>query len=376
MAVRRNGETGKGRLRWKVVLLVGIGVLGLVGASAVVGQGGGNAPSQAAASTPPAAPPPAPRPPTPYEKLPPVLVRVGQKEIKKEILLPILGNVEGGTPKQEQLAVEVAWMTAKGRAQHEVLYREAERRGIEMAPEDRASVEALEKRQQQAQEVVSQVGVDAADAIRQYRETMHVKRLLEQEIYDKVEVSQAELRESYDNSTEAYWHPETFRVRRLLVAMNPAKGREHMEATLKRALDLYRRAREKNADFGALARAHSEDALRSKGGLVPEFELQNSPFQDPRIIQLLRTLNPGEVSFPTYTEEGYLLVYMEKKTPVRRMTLKEATPLVRKSLQYEKGAPAAMKWAEELERAASVELLIPKPPSLDLPPAPSSPGVP
>lgn len=375
MAARRNGKTGTGRLRWKVVLLVGVGVLGLAGAGAVVGKGSGSATSPSASTTP-ATPPPAPRPPTPYEKLPPVLVRVGQKEIKKEILLPILGNVEGGTPKQEQLAVEVAWMTAKGRAQHEVLYREAERRGIEMAPEDRASVEALEKRQQQAQEVVSQVGVDAADAIRHYRETMHVKRLLEQEIYDKVQVSQAELQEAYEQSTEAYWHPETFRVRRLLVAMNPAKGREHMEATLKRALELYRRAREKNADFGALARAHSEDALRSKGGLLPEFDLQSSPFQDPRLIQLLRTLNPGEVSYPTYTEEGYLLVYMEKKTPVRRMTLKEATPLVRKALQYEKGAPDAMKWAEELERAAGVEVLIPKPPSLDLPPAPPSPGGP
>jgi parvulin-like peptidyl-prolyl isomerase len=373
MAARRNGETGRGRSRWKGVLLVGVGVLGLAGASAVVGQRGN---AQPQASTAPAAAPAAPRPPTPYERLPPVLVRVGQKEIKKEILLPILGNVEGGTPKQEQLAAEVAWMTAKGRAQHEVLYREAERRGIEMAPEDRASVEYLEKRQQQAQEVVSQVGVDAADAIRQYRETMFVKRLLEQEIYDKVEVSQAELQASYDRSTEAYWHPETFRVRRLLVAANPEKGREHMDAALKRAQELYRRAREKNADFAALARAHSDDALRSKGGLLGEFDLQNSPLQDPRVIQVLRALESGQVSHPIYTEEGYLLVFVEKKTPVRRMTLKEATALVRKSLQYEKGAPAAMQWAEELERAAGVELLIPKPPSLDTPPAWPSPGGP
>jgi peptidylprolyl isomerase len=376
MAARRNGETSRGRFRGKGVLLVGVGVLGLAGVVAVVGRGGSSQPPVVAASTTPAPAPAAPRPPTPYERLPPVLVRMGQKEIKKEILLPILGNVEGGNPKQEQLALEVAWMTAKGRAQHEVLYREAERRGIEMTPEDRASVEALEKRQQQAQEVVSQVGVDAAEAIRHYRETMHVKRLLEQQIYDKVEVSQAELQQAYDRYTEAYWHPETFRVRRLLVATSPEKGREHMDAALKRAQELYRRAREKNADFAALARAHSEDALRSKGGLVGEFSLQDSPIQDPRIIQLLRNLAPGEVSYPTYTEEGYLLVFVEKKTPVRRMTLKEATPLVRKAMQYEKGATSAMQWAEELERAAGVEVLIPKPPSLDLPPAPPSPGGP
>lgn len=327
----------------------------------------------AAAATPT---PPKPRPPTPYERLPAVVARIGQKELGKEVLRPVLEGVEGGSPRQEQLAQELAWMTAKGRVQHEVLYREAKRRGVEMSPEDRESVEFLEKREQQAQPVVSKVGLDAADAIRQYRETMVIKRLLELEIYDKVQVSPDELARAYEGTPEAYWHPEAYRVRRILVAADPAKGKEHMQAALERARALHSRASEPEADFAALARAESEGPLRSEGGLVGDFNLDEAPIRDPRVLQVIRSIEPGRASHPIYTDEGFQILYVEKKTPQRRMSLEEARPLVRKALQYEKGAPDAMRWAEELERAAGVEVLIPKPPSLDAPPAMPTPGSP
>lgn len=109
---------------------------------------------------------------------------------------------------------------------------------------------------------------------------------------------------------------------------------------------------ENKGDFGALARAHSEDASATKGGdlgwlspgdTVPEFE------------RAMNTLKPGEVSPPVQTPFGWHLIQVVERRN-EDMSKERQRLAARQVLRARKSDEAYQEWVRQLRDRAYVEL--------------------
>jgi peptidyl-prolyl cis-trans isomerase SurA len=138
------------------------------------------------------------------------------------------------------------------------------------------------------------------------------------------------------------------RARHILIktseAVSEAEARSRLQA-LKERLD-------NKANFGDLARVHSEDSSASKGGdlgwlsprdTVPEFE---------RAMALLK---PGEVSAPVQSQFGWHLIQvLERRT--EDMSKERQRLLARQELRARKSDEAYQEWVRQMRDKAYVEL--------------------
>jgi len=109
---------------------------------------------------------------------------------------------------------------------------------------------------------------------------------------------------------------------------------------------------ENNADFGALARAHSEDASATKGGdlgwlspgdTVPEFE------------RAMNALKPGQISDPVQTPFGWHLIQaLERRN--EDLSKERQRLMARQALRARKSDEAYQEWVRQLRDRAYVDL--------------------
>ncbi len=111
---------------------------------------------------------------------------------------------------------------------------------------------------------------------------------------------------------------------------------------------------ENNADFGSLARAHSEDASASKGGdlgwlspgaTVPEFE------------RAMDALKPGQVSEPVQTPFGWHLIQVLERR-AEDMSKERQRLMARQALRARKSDESYQEWVRQLRDRAYIELRV------------------
>lgn len=109
---------------------------------------------------------------------------------------------------------------------------------------------------------------------------------------------------------------------------------------------------ENKADFGALARAHSEDASATRGGdlgwlspgdTVPEFE------------RAMNALKPGEISDAVQTPFGWHLIQVLERRS-EDMSKERQRLMARQALRARKSDEAYQEWVRQLRDRAYVEL--------------------
>jgi peptidyl-prolyl cis-trans isomerase SurA len=139
------------------------------------------------------------------------------------------------------------------------------------------------------------------------------------------------------------------RVRHILVRTNELVSQAQAE---RRLADLRERVANKAADFGDLARLHSNDGSAAQGGdlgwvypgdTVPPFE------------KAMDELKPGEMSRPVRTQFGvHLIQVLERRTEdVSRERLRQAA---RQALRERKADEAYQEWLRQLRDRAFVEI--------------------
>lgn len=303
-----------------------------------------------------------PRPPTRFEQLPRVLARVGATEITKDDLKPILDSNDTapapGTADGDEFYDHALWLAAESEVVNRVLLAEAQRRGITLGADERSALQLPPEQRAQLDTVAPQFGMSAAELLARREDAKLVEKLVVAEIYDKVEVSEDEIVAVYETETGAFFQPDGYRVRR--VVLQP-RGGEDDAAVLARAQELHGKLAA-GGDFAAAARrATDAPAERASGGLLPDFTMANPPTRDAAFLTAVMSLEVGRVARPIKLGDGYQVLFLERKLPPRRLTLDEARPEIVKHLQWSKGGPRAMAWVEELKRKAGAVILVPMP---------------
>jgi len=152
-----------------------------------------------------------------------------------------------------------------------------------------------------------------------------------------------ELREAYDADSARYVTSAKRRVAHILIQASGPAGSDDDRKAQARIAEIERQARA-GADFGALARKHSEDrASAEKGGDLGEVTRGLLPAE---LEAAVNALKPGEVSKPVRTPFGYHLAKLTGFTPEKRTSFEAARKELAEALRKRKGEERFFELAE------------------------------
>ena len=232
--------------------------------------------------------------------------------------------------------------------QEKLLDQEARRKGIQLSEQD---VRA------RAQELVAPM--DISD-LRQSTETAQVtlqdwmegferrlvhQKLVQQEVIDKLRVTQKEERDYYTRNTKRFFRPEQVRVRHLCVA-----GRDVYDRIAKALVG--------GEDFVQLIRRYSITPDRQADGDLGF--VQRGMLPQPLEQAIFENRKVGSISIsrskPIQTEMGFHIVRIEGYKPEGIKSFEEAEPEVRQILVREREPGAYQRWLDQLRNNASITI--------------------
>lgn len=140
-------------------------------------------------------------------------------------------------------------------------------------------------------------------------------------------------RERYLVNQKTYVVPEAIRVSHILFEINDEQADKREAPVQARALDVLRQLRD-GADFGELAKEHSEDlGSKRRGGEIDRWSERGSfvpPFEAAAYA-----LKPGEISDLVRTRFGYHIIKLHEKREARQQSFDEVKASIIAALRKE-----------------------------------------
>jgi len=177
----------------------------------------------------------------------------------------------------------------------------------------------------------------------------HVLKVLDRRAIAAASAQQATTQEPVSAAPQNIPITQTM-ARHILLKNRPGLADQDAERRLQGYRD---QVRAKTADFGELAKKHSEDGSAPNGGnlgwmspgdLVPEFE------------QAMNRLQIGEVSNPVKSEFGWHLIQVLERREAQ-LTVEKQREFARAAIRERKFEQAYQDWIRELRDTATVKIL-------------------
>ena len=173
------------------------------------------------------------------------------------------------------------------------------------------------------------------EKVARLRVRLAVRRLEREEITDRAEVSEDEMREAYDDEYRT-------------VTLRMITARERAEAE-----EVAGMLREEGADFDALAREHSVDRYAARGGLIEKIakiDLGSS------VAETVFGMEPGELTGPVETALGWALIRLESAAPADPEKYESLKPRLQEMVRFRKLDARRTEFDRNLERILPAEI--------------------
>ncbi len=167
---------------------------------------------------------------------------------------------------------------------------------------------------------------------------------------ERVSLTDAEIREEFDQNPDRFTVPRTVEARHILIRAAADAPAAAVEAAREKVAGIRDQALA-GKDFGELATLYSEDeGSRAEGGFLGAFrrEAVVAPFADAAFA-----LKPGEISAPVRTQFGWHLIKVEKVNEGRSRGFDEVKAEIAARLAAERARNLAYDEAEALADAAA-----------------------
>lgn len=235
---------------------------------------------------------------------------ITEADVEKEFksLPPQIQKVFEGTEGRERFVDELI--------KKEMLYQEAQKRGLDNTPEYKQKLD-------------------------EFKKLTLISLLLEKEIEDKVKVGEKDAKAYYESHKEEFSTGNQIRASHILV-----KTQEEANNILKeinRGVDFAKLAQSKSMDSGS-AKNGGDLGYFSKGQMVPEFE------------GVAFKLKVGEVSKPVKTQYGYHIIKVTEKKEGKTIEFEKVKDLVIQRLTAEKQKEVFDSYIEGLKKKYEVEI--------------------
>jgi parvulin-like peptidyl-prolyl isomerase len=258
--------------------------------------------------------------------------------------------------KPEKLA-EMRTQALDGLIDEELRYQEAVRLKIQVPQRE---VEAALERARKAypsREAFDRARRASGATLPQLRASI-VRALMIQKAYERVvgagcRVSEADAATYYQQNTGRFVMPEQLRVSLITIGVDPSAPTAEWTRAKQKAESLARQIAN-GASFETVARQHSTDPSKSKGGdlglvhrgqLIDDFE------------RALTGLRPGQVTPAVQTIYGFHLLRLVELRPAAQKTFVEVKATLVRDLTETRCTEASRAWSKRLRAAARVEIV-------------------
>lgn len=176
----------------------------------------------------------------------------------------------------------------------------------------------------------------------QVEKNVLVQSVIAKTVTEPSQLSEAELKNYYENNTSMFKRPESVRLR--LVSTKDEKKAKEILTRIKAG-----------ENFGDLAAKMSEDNYRVKGGDIGYIHKGR---MIPEIEDVAFKLKVGEVSDLIKTEDTWFVVKVEDKKPEHQLSFDEIRGRLKKELEAKRSQELREKWIADLRAKAKIEVLL------------------
>jgi len=237
----------------------------------------------------------------------------------------------------------------------ELLYQESVKKGHVVNAQDIdtavGEIKARFSGQGGFQKALDDMGVSEATFRKQVERGLSIQKLLEQDVYGKLMVSDKESRSFYDNNPQFFKKPEQVRASHILIKLESGAD-DTQKAEAKKKIEEIQKMIEDGGDFAELARTHSQGPSSVQGGDLGYFERQKmvKPFSDAAF-----KLQPGQISPIVETRFGFHIIKVVDRKPETTLAYEEIKERLDKSLMQRKTQEAVAKYIDQLKSSAVIK---------------------
>jgi peptidyl-prolyl cis-trans isomerase SurA len=195
-------------------------------------------------------------------------------------------------------------------------------------------------------------GVSFEDFKQHIRDRIITQQVIGQEVYRKVNITQAEMQQYYQQHKADFDKPESVHLSEILIPNGTgADEAAQVAASQAKADDVYAKL-QGGAKFDDLARSVSSGTTAAQGGDLGEFKrgqlakvLEDQTFG----------LKAGEYTKPIRTKQGFVILYVTSHTPGGVPAFKDVLPQIEEAIGAEKTEPALRAYLKQLRMEAYIE---------------------
>ena len=179
-----------------------------------------------------------------------------------------------------------------------------------------------------------------------------IKKLYDQAVAPSCAVTESDAQTFYTGNRARFVLPEQLRPYLITIGVSPSASRKEWDQARQKIDDLAQQVAA-GASFETLARQHSSDPSKAKGGdlgfvhrgrLIEEFETA------------LKTMRAGQVSGVIQSIYGFHLIRLAETRPATQKSFAEVKPQLVRDLAETRCSDAAARWAKRLRAAARIEI--------------------
>ncbi len=260
--------------------------------------------------------------------LPSVIVSVNGVEIGKEVFAKIIRGLKKQLSMRGQKLTKQAYETAKGEIlkniiNAELLMQEAKAKHYTVSDEVvNARLDKMKTQYGSEEKFLADLkrqGFTIEGLKKQMRKGLTINKMLDAELYVKVNVPEEKAKEYYDKNRKKFDQPESVKARHILLRLAPDADADTVKK-VKAKMDEIVQKLESGGDFAELAKKYSEgpSSLKggelgffSKGSMVKEFEdvaFAMNPGDKPTVVRtrfglhLIETLDKKEAGVSSYQD--------------------------------------------------------------------------
>lgn len=207
----------------------------------------------------------------------------------------------------------------------------------------------------QFKDAVAQSGMSMHDFRKHAREELEKAMMIQQQVRDRVDISDADIQTYYDQHQGDYTvTKERYRLSQILIGI-PANATPQQVAQLKTKAEQLRSEAAKGADFGVLAQKYSDDVSKNNAGELGWFEPQDIMDQ---ILAAVKNVKPGDISQVVQTSHGFHILKVDAHEVPGVRPLSDVKDEIREKMVDEKAKAETQQWVEtELVKQHDVETL-------------------
>jgi peptidyl-prolyl cis-trans isomerase SurA len=208
--------------------------------------------------------------------------------------------------------------------------------------------------EEQFQAALKQEGLTLADLRKNLERQMIWQRVQQNEVVNKVAMTEDEGRAYYDSHLTEFTTPAAVTLREILIsAPADSKGVSVAadEAAQARA-DAVRARAASGENFEKLAAEVSVSPSRANGGLIGPIKLDDLSAELRKTIEAMKI---GEVSRPLRTTRGYQILKLETLSPTQTLPFEQAREQIASRVIEEKRRREFLKYIEKLRAQAIIE---------------------